>query len=275
MCPSASALQRHKDKRHKMPIPDKHELAIRRLCHRIVDGVRGGAIPYDLTHDRLVAIAEGREEGAPTPVRGASEHAPKHNLAEERQQAMERFYHELGLDGFEIPLPTMGGKRVSNREIGRRAQAGQALFYRPATSDVSYEAFMQAVGQGDHWTVTDEDERAKITWEPAETGYWFWAEIQDSCPRTGTCWNDLTSEHTLLCLEEYMIVWHVMRVLENVLLDRPTWCWLRTRYQTDSGSGALNVDEYDGRVIVCRSGPGDLSIDFVNAGGRVSEVVSL
>ncbi len=41
-----------------------------------------------------------------------------------------------------------------------------------------------------------------------------------------------------------------------------------------SGSGALNVNEYNGRVNVNRNRPENLSIDYDNEGGRVSVVVN-
>ncbi len=256
----------------KRVVSNRDELALRRQWDEVLQQVLRDSGMFAQLRYCVQQVGEGHNIVDPAQLGQAKQ---KHNRAQERQQAMETFYRDLGFDELEIPVPTMDGKPISNREFGRRAKANQALFYRPATSDVSYEAFMQAVGQDEHWTVADEDERAKIAWEPTEEGYWFWAEVQDSCPRTGTCWNDLTAEHTLLCIEEYVIVWHAMRVLEDTLIDRSTWSWLRTRYQTDSGSGALYVFEYDGGVDVYRSRPEHLSIDYDYVGGRVSEVVNL
>ena len=41
-----------------------------------------------------------------------------------------------------------------------------------------------------------------------------------------------------------------------------------------SGSGALNANEYNGRVNVNRNSPENLSSEFGNEGGRVSVVVN-
>ena len=163
---------------------------------------------------------------------------------------------------------------VSNQEFYWRKKLGQALFYRPATSEVSYEALMIAFGQQDHWTVTNEADRAKIIWEPAPEGYWFWAEINPHCPRIGKIWDMLTVSIRLLSLEEYVIVWHAHKALTGKLLDDTTWNWTRTRFMTDRGSGALTVLEYEGRVCVDARGPKDLAFDFAGGGGRSSEVVN-
>ena len=99
----------------------------------------------------------------------------------------------------------------------------------------------------------------------------FPAEGGGGC--TGGRVNDLTGSTSLLCLEEYVIVWWTTKSLTGLVLDIPTWCWLRTRYKTDAGLGALCACEYDGRVGVGRDGPQFLSVPSDGYGGRASEVL--
>ncbi|MDP2631161.1 MAG: hypothetical protein Q8P30_00130 [Candidatus Uhrbacteria bacterium] len=223
---------------------------------------------FDLLRGVFQKVSEGH------PFETSVKKAPqKRNLAEERCAWFQRWYNELGFE-IEVPVPTIGGKAVSNREFDRRAKLGKSLFYRPATSEVSYEAFMIAVGQEDHWTVNDEAEREKVGWELTEQGYWFWAEVRDSCPRLKTSWNTLTKKITLLSLEEYVIVWYAHKAETSEMLDQATWTWLRTRYRTNSGSGALDAYGSSGRVgVVLGNGPVCLSVDYDNGGGRAAEVV--
>ncbi len=189
------------------------------------------------------------------------------DLAEERRLEIQGIYLARG---FSTPIPK---PEVSNREFERRRTNNQELFFRHATAQVGYTAFMTAVDQSEHWTVKDEAERAKIVWEDAEQGYWFWAEVPANCPRLATTWNDLSGSIRLLSLEEYVIVWWMNKSLIGLKLDVPTWCWLRTRYKSDVGLGALSADECDGRVYVGWSVPQDLAVPHGYFGGRASEVV--
>ncbi|MDP2631547.1 MAG: hypothetical protein Q8P30_02130 [Candidatus Uhrbacteria bacterium] len=249
----------------KEAVTDEQELAIRRQASELVKRVLSGTVAFEFASPRLQAIITGVDSVEKRQVK-------KRNLAEERCAWFQRWYNELGFE-IEVPVPTIGGKAVSNREFDRRAKVGKLLFYRPATSEVSYEAFMTAVGQEDHWTVTDEAEREKVGWEPVETGYWFWAEVQKECPRLKTSCNTLTKKITLLSIEEYVIVWCAHKAETGEMLDQATLTWLRTRYRTNSGSGALGAYEFHGRVCVCRYGPEGLSVDCDDCGGRAAEVV--
>lgn len=129
---------------------------------------------------------------------------------------------------------------------------------------------MQAVGQANHWTVTDQAERAKIGWETTATGYWFWAEVASTCPRTGTSRNDLMKAIHLLSLEEYVIVRHLTKAGKSLMLDQGgvTCTWLRTSYD---GSGALDADGCDGGVDVYGHGAEGLADAYAFAGGRLAE----
>ena len=54
---------------------------------------------------------------------------------------------------------------------------------------MTYATWMSAHGQGKHWTVANEADRAKVGWEDAAQGYWFTAEVAGACPgstRAGT-----------------------------------------------------------------------------------------
>lgn len=188
------------------------------------------------------------------------------DLATVRRYWFQNWYRKLGFN-LSLPFPP-----ISDEESNRRKELGQALFYRPPTSEVSYEALMKAVGQDEHWTITDNDGSQKITREPTEQGYWFWAEIAQGCPRLGTPWNTLVGEQklNLLSLEEYVIVWWAMRVETNIFFDANTWSWLRT----PCGHGALGASGYHGGVSVGGSwDAGDLADSYDHEGGRVAEVV--
>jgi len=172
--------------------------------------------------------------------------------------------------GFKITVPV---SNVANDEIDRRGKAGQALFYRPASSQVSYETFMAASGQDRHWTVTTERDREKVGWEPAAVGYWYWAEVQGVCPRPLTARIKLPTDLAtarLLALEEYVIVWHAHHAATNQKLDLRTWSWLRTRF----GRFVLGAHECDGVVDIFRGGIRRRSIPRVLGGLRASEVVT-
>ena len=192
-------------------------------------------------------------------------------IAKARQQEIQEFFNNHGLGHIKVPVPNVSNDEFVERRVGHE----QMLFFRPATKDVSYEDFMKALGQGNHWTVTDEVERAKIGWEPTEQGYWFWAEIKAKCPRLGTSWHDLTNKLNLhlLSLEEYVIVWHTHKALTNTMFDRDTWSWLRTRYQRANNSGVLAVHEWNGLVDVDRYWSGSLQHSYDDEGGRLAEAV--
>ena len=214
----------------RVVITDEQELTLRRRLDELKRRTLEGTLEFDVVANGLDALTQ----------------APPRDLAEEWRAEMEKWYRGLGFTELAMPKPA-----VSNREFGKRAKAGQALFYRPATAQVSYEAFMTAKGQGQHWTVIDSAERAKIVWEPAAKGYWFWAEVPKACPRLKMPWNSLTKAITLLALEEYVVVWWAMKA-QGTVLDKSTWTWLRTRHQVAPGRlcpGRLRVRGQGGRRL--------------------------
>lgn len=240
----------------------RQEVAIRRQADEVVRRVLSGGIAFDFASPRLQTIIAGVEELEQVGKK-------KRDLAEERRVWFQEWYDSLGFK-VEVPLPTVNGKPVSNREFKRRAEMGQTLSFRPATSEVSYVAFM-VVGQAHHWTLKD-DEQDKIVWEPAQAGYWFWAETVERCPRTGTSHDKLSEQITLLCLEEYVIVWHAHKAQTGELLDVHTRTWLRTGYRfVDVGLGALDAFGWLGGVRVLRPGPEDLAVGCAGGGGRAME----
>lgn len=277
-------------------VSDEVELEVRRMLEELQRRALTGGVTWERAKPCVQALIEGRKVVAAS----AGDQGPAHqgakskrDLAEVYRAWFEAWYRSLG---FTVTVPK---PNVTNREFARRAKKHQELRYEPAASEVPYEAFMRAVGQGDHRTVTDADERAKIGWEPTATGYWHWADAQDDCPRLGTTWNDLAKTIRLLSLEEFVKHWHATKAgaLFNVLfaqrnvaspseamsegrgevgakeigrmLDVRTWCWLRTRF----GRGALCALGIVGRVYVNGVSADGLSIPVGSAGGRAADVV--
>jgi len=190
-------------------------------------------------------------------------------IAKARQQEIQGFFNNNGLGHIKVPVPNVSSDEFMEHRVGHE----QMLFFRPATKDLSYENFMKAFGQGNHWTVTDEVGRAEIDWEPTPQGYWFWAEVQEKCPRLGTSWNDLTNKLNfhLLSLEEYVIVWHTHKTLTNTMFDKDTLSWLRTRHhQAKDLFNALHATGRDDKVNVNRYWY--LAGSYGNGGGRCAEV---
>ncbi|MBI4281233.1 hypothetical protein HY625_00245 [Candidatus Uhrbacteria bacterium] len=232
---------------------------LHRWIFKLVTLVVIGRIPLQAVLDAIRALFE---QFAPDEL--PEEDGQKHDESEKRRAAMEQFYRSIGIF-LTVPKP-----EISNREFDRRRKAGQELFWRFATTLVSYEAFMAACGQAGHWTVTDEAKRAMIVWETAAEGYWYWADVAPSCPRPSTSWNDLTAAICLLFIEEYVITWHVSKEVDGVVLDVPSYCWLRTLYNK---TGALGASGYDGRVVVCDHYAENLATSWGYFGGRAAEMV--
>lgn len=242
-------------------VSDEQELEIRRMCDTLKDRALTGPVDWGRAKPIVQFLIEGGTIDGVAP--NAQPGTKKRDLAEDHRKRFEDWYRSLGF-AIIVPRPNF-----SNRAIAKRRANGQDLVFRPATKDVSYEAFMTLNGQGNHWTVTNAAARAKIGWEPTAVGYWFWADVQDDCPRLGTSWNDLSVQTKLLSLEEDVIVWHATKAMSNRILDVRTWCWLRTRF----GPGALRADGFDGCVGVDRISAERLSVSYDCGGGRAADVV--
>lgn len=143
------------------------------------------------------------------------------------QEQMEKFYESYGFS-VEVPRP-----EITREELANWRADGWELLFRPSAKVVSYEQLMRAFGQTEHWTLRFE-EASKIGWEPAENGYWFLTEAREITPRTGKAYNDYIQEipegYRLLCLEEYVILWHVMKDTLGAILDIDGYTLLRTHF---------------------------------------------
>ncbi len=146
---------------------------------------------------------------------------------EDWRAEMQRFYENYGFH-FEVPRP-----EASREELADWRADGWELLFRPAEKVASYEQLMRAFGHSEHWTLRLE-EMGKISWEPAADGYWFLAEAREGLPRAGKSYDDYVKEvpvnHQLLCLEEYSILWHVMKDTLGMILDLDGHTLLRTQF---------------------------------------------
>ncbi len=143
-----------------------------------------------------------------------------------------------------------------------------------------YDAFMTAVGQGDHWTVTEKVDRLmKIGTTPMPTiegtGYTLAVDATPDCPRARKSRNDIIVSlvamptKSLLYLPEYAILFHFLKS-KGTIIDENTFCWLMNAWD---GSGALLAYECAGAVGVGRYDAAGLALRFEDEGGRVAEVV--
>ncbi|MBI4449806.1 hypothetical protein HY634_01995 [Candidatus Uhrbacteria bacterium] len=202
--------------------------------------------------------------------------------------------HDLALlpKGVDIPPPIVGDEEYTLRTTGKFLnRLEQSLIVQipngllagsvrkkseHSSPSLAYDRFMVAVGQRDHWTVADEAERQKISWDPVPEWRWRWIETPDRCPRTGTSWNALTAQLAagtpsshLPSLEEYVLAWYAVRHEHHRILDGQTYSWLRTRL----GPGALLAGADGGRVHVSRWDASFLGVAPGLDGGRASDPV--
>jgi len=241
------------------------ELALRRQADEALAHALGDPAKALIARVAYQMIVNGQTEAQVRALVGKKVHAPKRDRAEEIRAKVEANYRRLGHLAVTVPKPS-----ASNRNFADWERSNLGLFYRPADSELTYEAWMTSHGQGKHWTVTDESARKGIGWEPRAIGYWFLAEIAPACPLLNTCRNDLMKAVRLLSLEEYAILYWTHRDLTGLRIDVSTWCWLRTRF----GSGALDADGCAGGIGVSRDGASYLAVPYVVGGGRcVVEVV--
>ena len=158
---------------------------------------------------------------------------------------------------------------VSNTTYKRWRREGRELFYRPATAQMTYATWMSAHGQGKHWTVANEADRAKVGWEDAAQGYWFTAEVAGRLPPAqhelerphgrgeaplpgGVCHRvpDAPRPHGRASRHQHLVLG----------CARATAC-------------ALRAGAFAGEVLVGRIAAGDLSVPLGSVGGRAVEVI--
>lgn len=251
-----------------------HFEAERRTKMGKTDGIRAlDGLLHDLNDEQLMVLVASENRSALLEFLDVKKKPmvtsmvnPQFSMAAARRS---KYQHTLrSLPGFKkVKVPQL---QVVNTEYQKTLERGMDYFYIPITTQADYDRFMTSVGQGTHWTVTDQNERLKIVWNFTPKGYWIKVEVTPACPRIKTSWNDLMKLIRLLSLVEYAVVWHLHKMLTNTMLDQSTWTWLRTRF----GSGALFAFEYYGEVFLNGNSAECLSVAFAYNGGRASEVVN-
>lgn len=183
------------------------------------------------------------------------------------RDVFERCYFKLGFE-IRASLPI-----VNDEEYLCLIKNNQALIYRPASSEVSYEAFMKAVGQGDHWTLNNDYEPENIEWSVVDRGYWFWADVSPDAPRCGqsreSIFVDLSGgSRKLMTLEEYAIVWWTAKTSQKgVVFDQHTYTYLMNL----CGNGSLLGHGTDEGIKIIRIHQREKGAQ--HTGGRTIQIV--
>lgn len=182
-----------------------------------------------------IGLAAVRRPSRPPKAKDAKPRDP----VEDWREAMANFYGKYGF-AVDVPRPA-----VSAEELEAWRVDGWELFYRPAEGEVSYEKMLCVFGHEGHSTLHPE-ERLHFGWEPAKEGYWFLAEAGETNPRSGKTFEDYAREtpvgQRLLSLEEYAVLWHVMKDVLGVILDHGHSTLLRTRYKTEVLHARSHID---------------------------------
>lgn len=192
----------------------------------------------DPTPQRLARVALATVLRPSQPL--ASKKDKPCDLIEDWRETMQKFYEDYG---FHVEVPRPPG--VSSEELVKWRTDGWDLFYRPAEGEASYKQMMHAFGHEDHATLRAE-ESTFFSWEPADSGYWFLAEAREVTPRSGRTFEEYMREtpvgQRLLCLEEYAILWHVMKDVVGAILDHDRSTLLQTRYKTEVLQARSHID---------------------------------
>lgn len=192
-----------------------------------------------------------------------TENSPKRiNAGEMRCRFMEDFFRKIGIK-IVVLYPN-----ITNEEFDQWIARGFQLFYLPSSKSVPRAELLAALGITELRALTDNFLLENIVWENIETGYWFWAEVRDICPRQTKTRKEITSEVTLLSLEEYAIVWHVWLAETGKNIDIPSWCFLRTKYKKD----LLYARGWIDNVLVGINSRNELTLKFESGGGRAMEL---
>lgn len=228
---------------------EKERVQFARLVRELGRKVESGELALELVLLQLEQITGvSRDTSSGDAVAG--------KRAEDRRRWFELWYSTLE---FSVVVPT---PPVTDKEFARRGRIRQRLFFRPPTLQVSYQAFMKAVGKNEDPTMskTAQDE---VNWEPADEGYWFWAEVAFYCPRLNLSWQNLMFACRLLSVEEYVIACWAHWSATGREIDMNTNCWLRTRVGNSVLSASNKGMSLHAPVMLLKS--------QYNMGGRVME----
>lgn len=182
-----------------------------------------------------IGLAAVRRPSRPPKAKDAKPRDP----IEDWREAMASFYERYGF-AVNVPRPA-----VSAEELEKWRADGWEIFYRPAEREASYEKLLRAFGHEGHATLQP-GERLFFSWEPADQGYWFLAEAGETTPRSGKTFEDYAREtpvgQMLLSLEEYAVLWHIMKDFLGVILDHDHSTLLRTRYKREVLHARSRID---------------------------------
>ena len=155
-------------------------------------------------------------------------------MAERLAIFFSEFYRRHRFD-VEVPYPMgQNGNHLSDVYFGMKGEIKQALFYRPATTEVSFVEMMDAMSGTQSWTEYHLELFDAAAWEPTKRGYWFWVDTgykRELIKRE----EQISQEEakTLMSLEEYIIFYYALMSSYPRLESPPHLIqlnsWLRTR----------------------------------------------
>lgn len=146
---------------------------------------------------------------------------------------------------------------------------GLELFGLPPSCLVSHEAFMEAIGREQHWTMTDAA-WVSIGWNRTEEWTWFLSEVSTDCPRLNTTYPDIVRNTTLPTIEQYHALWYQTAALDGRKLDPCTVSYLATSY---GNSGVLSASGITGSVAVGEFSAKELQESRNQTGGREITII--
>ncbi|NIV04312.1 MAG: hypothetical protein GWN59_06875 [Calditrichae bacterium] len=155
-------------------------------------------------------------------------------MAESIARFFVEFYRTNGFD-IEVPYPKDSrGNHMSDIHIQIGTSANRLLFYRPPTSLATFPDMMDAFTSSGSWTAHHMEIFESTVWEPAQTGYWFWADIGWDKAMV-KIESDLQPEDIkrLLSLEEYIIFFFSLQNSHPQIQMYPRslgiYSWLRSK----------------------------------------------
>lgn len=192
-----------------------------------------------------------------------TEVSPKRiNAGEMRLRFMEDFFRKIGIK-IVVLYPN-----ITNDIFDQWIARGFQLFYIPSSKSIPRAELLAALGVTELCAFTDNFVFENIVWENVGAGYWFWAEVGETCPRREKTRREITSEVTLPSLEEYVIAWHAWFLETGGSMDIATWCFLRTKYKKDM----LYARGWINNVLMGINSRDELALKFASGGGRAMEL---